>query len=272
MGQCPSSFVPYQGGCVRECPESQFLFLTSNNQPRCVSKTDSTKQVMLTPVGSIQVAKGKPLPTLESLRQSDPARYAPFKTEADRVDAELRVILSEVDKKKQIDDAFKALQQAENVRDKSPEAYGKARIAYYSLTKGPEWVEGEKARVAKVEVEPEISKYRMSFDSLTSRQQNQQRTQDIMKSVQEGVLTMKDDVQYTTGIFKEQIDNLKNQINMERRGREKPVSDTGDFYKWVDALLNLFIISGLIYSVFVFWKKLRPAPQPTYAPIALQQQ
>jgi hypothetical protein len=270
MGQCPSTFAPYQGACVRECPDSQFTFLTSNNQPRCVSTTDSTKQVNLKPVTTLLLENGKPLPTMESLRQSDPGRYALYKTESDRVDAELQVILSEVDKKKQIDDAFKALQQAENVRDESPEAYGKARLAYYTMVQGPEWVEIEKQRVAKVEVEPEISKYRMSFDSLTSRQQNQQRTQDIMRSVQEGVLTMKDDVEYTTGIFKEQIDNLKNEINIERRGREKPVSQEGDFYKWVDALLNLFIIAGLIYAVFVLWKKLRPVSPPTYAPIAIQ--
>ena len=270
MGQCPSTFAPYQGACVRQCPESQFTFLTSNNQPRCVSTTDSTKQVNLKPVTTILLENGKPLPSLESLQQSDPGRYALYKTESDRVDAEIRVILSEVDKKKQIDDAFKALQQAENVRDKSPEAYGRARVAYYSLTQGPEWVEGEKERVAKVEVEPEISKYRMSFDSLTSRQQNQQRTQDVMKSVQDGVLSLKDDFEYTTNIFKKQIGNLKNEINIERRGREKPVSEAGDFYKWVDALLNLFIIAGLIYAVFVLWKKLRPAPQPTYAPIPIQ--
>ena len=270
MGECPSVFVPYQGACVRKCPTANFEFLMDNNQPRCVSKVDRTKVVNLIPVSALVQEPGKPLPTMQSLRQSDPSRFAAFKTEEDRAYAEMLVIALEMDKQKQIDDAFKKLQQAENVRDKSPEAYGQARVNYYSMTQGPEWVEGEKERVSKVEVDPEISKYRMSFDSLKSRQQNQQRTQDIMNSVKEGVLTLKDDFKYTTNIFKEQIDNLKNQINMERRGREKPTSEGGDFYKWVDALLNLFIIAGLIYAVFVFWRKLRTAPpQPTYASIAL---
>lgn len=269
MGECPTSFIPYQGACVRQCPTNQFSFQMDNNQPRCVSNTDGTKVVNLTPVSSVAKEPGKPLPSMESLRTSDPSRYALFKTESDRVDAEIAIIQNQMDKSKQIDTAFKELQQAENVRDTSPEAYEKARVNYYSLIQGPEWVEGEKERVAKVDVDPLVNQYRTSYDSLLSRQQNQQRTQDIMKSVKDGVLTLKDDFKYTTNIFKEQIDNLKNQINIERRGRSMPDSEASDFFKWVDALLNLFIISGLIYAVFVLWQKLRPKPQPTYAPVAV---
>ena len=273
MGQCPSSFLPYQGSCVRQCPQNNFFFAADNNQPRCVSKADSTKQVLLTPVSAIMPERGKPLPTLDSLQQQDPRLYALFKSEVDRVDGEIAVLISELDKTKQVQDAFKRLQQAENVRDKSPEAYQQARTNYYTMVKGPEWLGEEKERVAKVEVEPELSKYRSTYDTLASRQQQQQRTQDIMNSVKDGVLTLKDDFQYTTGIFKEQIDNLKNQINIERRGRGK-VEDAGTgFYKWVDALLNLFIIAGLLYAVFVFWKKLSvKPPQPAYAPMAVRTQ
>lgn len=270
MGECPTGFVPYQGACVRQCPQNQFSFMTDNGQPRCVFKSDSSKVVTLTPVSALAPQPGKPLPTMESLRQSDPSRYAMFKTESDRVDAELAVILSQIDKQKQTEDAFRQLQQAENVRDKSPEAYERARVSYYSLTQGPEWVEQEKARIAKVDVEPVLSQYRTTHEAIKSRQENQQRTQDIMKSVKEGVLTLKDDFKYTTNLFKDQIENLKSQINIERRGREKPVSEATDFYKWVDALLNLFIIAGLLYAVFVFWRKLRSQPQQSaYAPIAV---
>jgi hypothetical protein len=272
MGECPTTFVPYQGACVRQCPQDKFSFVTDNNQPRCVSKSDGTKKVNLIPVNAIAQVRNQPVPTLQSLQQSDPSRYSLFKTEADRVDAEIAVILSQMDKTQLIQDAFRQLQQAENVRDQSPEAYGRARVAYYSLTQGPEWIEGEKKRVATVEVDPQISIYRNSFESLKTRQQNQQQTQDIMNSVKDGVLTLKDDFQYTTKLFKDQIEKLKNQINIERRGRETPVSETSDFYKWVDALLNLFIIAGLLYVAFVFWRKLRAQPQPAYAPITVNSQ
>ena len=266
MGECPTNFVPYQGACVRQCPSNWFSFVMDNNQPRCVLNSDNNKRVNLTPVTSIRTSAGDPIPTLESLRQSDPSRYALFKTESDRVDSEVDKIVSQLNLQTERENAFKELQQAENVRDKSPEAYEQARINYYSMIEGPEWVEKEKERVAKVEVDPLVNQYRTSYSSLTSRQQNQQRTQDIMNSVKEGVLTLKDDFKYTTGIFKEQIENLKNQINMERRGREKPQTEATDFYKWIDALLNLFIIAGLIYAVFVFWRKLGKQPAPAYAP------
>lgn len=272
MGECPTSFVPYQGACVRECPITQYSFLMDNNQPRCVSKSDGTKVVNLIPVSALPQQTGSPRPTMDSLKDSDPSRYAGFKTESDRVDAEIAAIQTQLDKTAQIDAAFRELQTAENTRDQSPEAYERARVAYYSLTQGTSWIEGEKDRIARVEVDPEIQRYRDMLDSITSRKETQQRTQDIIDSVKDGVLTLKDDFQYTTGVFKEQIENLKNQINIERRGREKPVSETTDFYKWIDALLNLLIIGGLLYAVFVFWRKLSAKSQPAYAPMAVTPQ
>lgn len=269
MGECPVKFVPYQGACVRECPTNQFNFVMDNNQPRCVSKVDSSKKVNLTPVSAVIQDKGQPLPTLQGIRRTDPGRYSLLKNESDRVDAEINVILSELDKNARVSDAFRRLQQAENIRDESPEAYQQARTNYYTLLQGPTWIEGEKERVARVEVDPLVTQYESSYNSLTSRQQQQQRTQDIMNSVKDGVLTLKDDFQYTTNVFKEQIDNLKNQINIERRDRAKPEQEGVGFFKWIDLVLNIIIVGGLLYAVFVFWQKLRTRPQPTYAPFPI---
>ena len=207
------------------------------------------------------------------MKDDDPLRFQAYEGEMKRTVPERERVLEEMGKQTRIKNAFQSLQNAENTRDTSPEAYQRARTGYYSLIRGSEWLEDEKKRIAKVDVEPEVSRYRSTYDTLASRQQQQQRTQDIMNSVKDGVLTLKDDFQYTTNTFKEQIDNLKNQINIERRGRGK-VDDAGsDFYKWVDALLNLFIIAGLLYAVFVFWKKLSVKPvQSAYAPMAVRTQ
>jgi hypothetical protein len=209
--------------------------------------------------------------SLSVLQTSDPGRYAQFKSESDRVDAAIAVIVSQLSSQSQIDAAFKQLQDAENVRDQSPEAYQQARVNYYTLVRGPEWIDTEKQRIAAADVEPEVSRYRSLLGSITSRQENQQRTQEVMNAVKDGVLTLKDDFKYTTNTFKEQIENLKNQINIERRGREQSVDESSqDFYKWIDALLNLFIIAGLLYAVFLFWKKYSSSPaQPVFTPVAL---
>lgn len=266
--QCPVSFTPYGNGCIHTCPTIHgFEQRTDGGQPKCVYAADQTKMVNLTTVTGIPynaAAAPPPLPTLEGLKISDPSRYGLFKAEADRVDAALSVLFTTIDKQTQIDNAFKGLLDAENVRDQAPDAYGLARIAYYSLIKGPEWIDSEKARVTKAEVDPEVDRYRSMYRNIASQQDTQRKTQDVMNSVKDGVLSLKDDFQYTTKTFKDQIENLKNQINIERRGREKP-DENSSFFTWVDLILNISIIAGLIFAGLTFWRKLSP-PTPYTLP------
>lgn len=257
--------MPYQGACVRKCPEPHFAFMSGNNQPRCEYIGDRTKNIPLNSVPAIFQQEGKPLPTMESLKKEDPGRYALFNAETTRVDAALAILMSTIDKQIQIDNAFKELQKAENIRDKSPEAYGTARVAYYSLVKGPEWIGEEKKRLLAAEVEPEVVRYRQSYLDIDGRKKIQMQTRDVMESVKSGVLSLKDDFRYTTKTFKDQIDTLKSQINIERRGREKPIDGDYDFFKWIDVFLNLLIVVGLLYVAVIVWRKM-PAYTGDQAP------
>ena len=253
MGECPSTFIPYQGACVRKCPTSQFTYVTENNQPRCQYTGDATKTVLLNPVSAITQAPGSPLPTLAGLRGRDPERYAAFVSESDRVDAAIAAILTTISKSDKIDNAFRELQLAENIRDVAPDAYETARVAYYSLIKGPDWLEDERIRIQKAEVDPEVARYRQAYNDVNERKNVQTQTRDVMQSVKSGVLSLKDDFMYTTKTFKDQMETLKSQINIERRGREKPVEGDYDFFKWIDVFLNLLIIVGLLYVAYILW-------------------
>ncbi len=205
--------------------------------------------------------------TLDELKTLDPELHSTIINEKERVDAEIAVHIDSIDKAAQLAASFKALQDAENVRDQAPEAYQAARVAYYTLSKGPEWIEGEKDRIAKVEADPEIQRYVSNYKNVMDRKTAQQRTQDVMQSVNDGVLSLKDDVQYTTKTFQDQISKIKNQINIERRGREQPDEEGTPFFKWVDMLLNLLIIAGLLFAGFTIWKKMS-APKPVvYGPL-----
>jgi hypothetical protein len=213
----------------------------------------------------------KPAMTMDELKTADPELYSTVTKESERVDAEIAVHLAAIDKAQKLEASFKALQDAENVRDEAPEAYQAARVAYYTLAKGPEWIEGEKERVSKAEADPEIQRYMTSYKDVMDRKTAQQRTQDVMRSVNEGVLSLKDDVQYTTKTFQNQIANIKNQINIERRGREKAEGEEGPFTNWVDMLLNLLIIVGLLFAGLTIWRRLsRPAVgmPVAYVPVA----
>lgn len=265
---CPAPlFKPYGGGCIHGCPSGSRVIeeRTDGGQARCVYKPDPTKYVNLSIIGGIPYSedfRANVLPWMYDVEQKDPARYQQFKAEEDRVSTELNELMDSIDKQTKIDDAFKTLQAAENNRDKAPDAYERARIAYYTLLRGEEWIETEKERVTKAEVDPEVAKYRTAYDDIASRQNAQQQTQDAMNSVKDGVLSLKDDFQYTTNLFKDQIENLKNQINMERRGREKSDGDEKGFFPWVDLILNFCIIAGLIFAGLTFWRKLYYRPSP----------
>jgi hypothetical protein len=268
MAQCPVSFVPYQGACIRECPEARSFYLSiENGQPRCIYTGDRAVQVRLNPVSGINIGDTEELPTLEELREMRPSAYTRFKRESDRADAALTIEFRKVDRTSQLDTAFRSLQDAEGVRDESPEAYQMARIAYYTLAKGAGWLDEERQRVLASEIDPEVNNYRKSYEEVTGRREAQQRTQDVMRAVKDGVLSMKDDVQYTTKAFQDQIETLKNQINIERRGREKPSSD-GGFFAWIDTILNLLIVISLIFVGLTLWRKMSPVPGPE--PISLR--
>lgn len=268
MAECPVSFVPYQGACIRDCPESRsFSLNTGNGQPRCVYDGDRTVQVNLNPVSGVRLPDTQDLPTLDELRTMKPLAYNRFKRESDRVDAALTIEFQKIDRTSQVTNAFRTLQDAEGVRDTSPDAYQMARIAYYTLTDGAGWINEERQRVLAAEIDPEVESYRKSYKDVTGRREAQQRTQDIMRAVKDGVLSMKDDVQYTTKTFQDQIEVLKNQINIERRGREKP-SDNG-FFTWVDTILNLLIVIALIFAGLTIWRKMGPSGAPDLSAMRL---
>lgn len=256
--RCPQPFGGEGLGiCAMRCPLG-FTNGPRDQPPSCVYGSDPTVKVTIETLDPT-VFEGD---TIEDLARVNPEEAARFDAEMKRFEGAISNALGEVDKKTRINDAFKTLQDAENNRDKAPDAYEQARVAYYTLVRGEEWIEGEKERVQKAEVDPEVARYRTAYDDIASQQTAQQKTQDAMNSVKDGVLSLKDDFQYTTQVFKDQIENLKNQINLERRGREKPDGDEKGFFPWIDLILNFCIIAGLIFAGLTFWRKLYYRPSP----------
>jgi hypothetical protein len=166
--------------------------------------------------------------------------------------------------KEQIADAFKNLQLAENIRDKSPDAYQDARIRYYTLVKGEDWIEEEKERVIKSEVAPKIASYMSSYKDMATRQDQQQRTMDVVKAVKDKVISMKDDFKMTTNLFGKQIAELKSQIEIEkRRGSEQKQ----EVQSWVHLIVNVLLVVFAIAAIISIVRKLIANPATsTYTP------
>jgi hypothetical protein len=199
-------------------------------------------------------APNSPPQTLEWIQTNRPALYAGYKTSQDDFTAKLTALLLEIDKAKQIADAFKALQAAEDIRDTSPQAYQDARIRYYSLVKGPEWATTERARILSADVMPTVASYAQTISDITARKAQQDKTKDVVGLVTSKLISMKNDFRTTTNTLTKQVDVLKTQVELEKR-RTRDQQQTSDWF------LNLLLVALSIVVIVLLARKLwsRPA-------------
>jgi len=266
MQQCPEFFSPLNNGCVYDCSQHTLFHLTTEGgQPKCKYEFGD-EHVELVPQNPVPILLSEvgsgvtpPIPALAVLQTSDPSRYTRYKAELDRVNSGIEAILSTVEKDRLADDAFEALQRAELTRASDPVGYQKARNYFYTLKKGGEWMDEEKTRIASAEVDPEIQRYRDAYTTAMQQKVGQQKTLDIVEAVKDRVLSLKDDFQYSTSMFKQQLDNVKSQLNVERRGRQTtPLNEaTSTFYGWLNIVVNLVLIVLAVYLAMTAWRAIR---------------
>lgn len=192
--------------------------------------------------------------TLESLQTENPTLYTQYLRERDRFVNELAIVDGKISKDKKLRDAFIRLQEAENVRDKTPDAYQQARSAYYTLKDGDKWVEQEKQRLLKAEVEPKAQTFIQSRQQALNQFSNQRKTIDVVNGLKDRVLSLKGELKYSADTFKDQLGKVQDAINRENRTREKP-SEGVTLYDWLDTILNIAILSSLVYVVYLIARK-----------------
>jgi hypothetical protein len=248
--KCPEPFVSLDAlSCVMPCPaDKKFIRKGTNGEYKCVYAPDEQYSVDLVTVGSVPFDGT----TLEQLRAVNSQKYTEFSTEKDRFEKALITVYANIDKQQKINDAFKDLQAAENARDQSPSAYQAARTAYYTLVKGTGWLNEEKERIAKAEVDPEIQKYRDAVAAVNVRKQEQQKTLDVVNGIKDKVLSLRDDFKYSVNTFSDQIEKVKVQIAMENRTREKETDTTS---AWINTILNVLLVAVLAYAAYVLVRK-----------------
>lgn len=263
MGNCPSGFQISPAGqfsCVVGCPETQGFDLRNiNGEPYCVYRDRPTVKLLLKSVQAIPGKPDEPLPTMEWIRERNPSMYNAYKSAQDDYEKNMPLVLSQIEKEQRVKDAFNALQTAENVRDQSPQAYQDARNRYYTLVKGDTWVNEESQRIANAEVNPKINQYVQVRSDLTSRLNQQQQTIDVVNSVKDKVLSMRDDFAYTTNTFSKQISDLKNQINIEKKKTE---IQKVEVFSWVDMFLNILITVLVLGLLIVLVRKMMKKQSP----------
>lgn len=243
---CPQPFVSADAlSCVMPCPTAKKFVRqgSSGGSFKCVYSPDEQYSVNLVTVGAVAFSGS----TLEDLQKVNQPKHGEFLSEKDRFEKEIAVVYANIDSRKKINDAFNDLQKAENARDQSPSAYQAARTAYYTLIKGPQWINEERQRIANADVVPEVKKYQDAVVAVNVRTQEQQKTIDIVNGIKDRVLSLKDDFRYSVNTFSDQLEKVKIQLNMENRSREKERDTT---WAWVDMALNAILIAVLLYAVY----------------------
>jgi hypothetical protein len=198
--------------------------------------------------------------TLENLKSENLKAYSEFENERIRFANELIILDEKISKDVKLRDAFQRLQDAENVRDKAPNAYQQARSNYYTLKEGETWKEREKERLLKAEVEPVAKKFEDRKSNALRQFESQRKTVDVVNGLRDNVLSLKDEMKYAADTFQEQLKKVNEAINRERRGR---VTETQvSIWDWMDFILNGLIVVSLLYVIYLLFKKFafRPAP------------
>lgn len=245
------------------------MALYLGGQHKCAYQTDTSYSFPLTILGSLPLVSrgggGYTYASLDELRTSNPTLHAQYQAEQSRVTQELAVINEKIGKERRIRDAFQRLQDAENARDQAPDAYQKARVDYYTLTKGGSWVQEEKNRVARAEIEPIIQKYTNEYVSLMGQLNNQMQAYDTMSSIKDKVFRVKDDLTYSADLMLGQVSKLRSQIDLDRRKREEGGGEPA-WVSWTNLALNVLLVLALGAALWFVIKKLRSPKAPGATP------
>lgn len=267
MGNCPSEFVVSPvgfGQCVAPCPADKGYELVGNaNGALCQYTADSTFNVKLLPVPAIQLQPGQAPPSYKTLPNANI-----YETELKRAHGALAVMYGKIDAKTKVNAAFAKLQDAENVRDESPESYNAARVGYYTLIKGDTWINQEKARIAKTEAQPVIDNYNASYKDMNAQANQQKATIDVVNGVKDKLLTVQDDMAYSVNAFSKQIADIKNKINIDRQHRKQVEENSNN--SWIDIFLNILIALTTISAIFIVARKLMHKDTPIQTPSSFQ--
>lgn len=257
--KCPTPFESAGNMiCVMPCEvDKGFERRYEMGTAKCVYKSDPAYSLTMNVLGA-PFFKGT---TLDELKTEDVKIHADFIKEQDRVNNEFNVLYANIEKKKKLNDAFIALQAAENARDTAPDAYRIARTLYYTLLKGEDWKNEEKERISKAEVDPIIVEYKKNRDSALTKYNDQRKTVEVVTGLKDKVLSLKDEFKYSVDTFTHQLDKVQTAINMERRGRDTETKV--DPWSWFDLFLNGAIVLGLLYALSVLYSKIFRRPATT---------
>lgn len=237
-----------QGACVVKCP-SMYTLKVVEGVPSCVVK--DSNGATITSFGLTSVAPMTGGGPSGAIRGTSYIKWgADFVDAYDKFTQDLALANALVERTSRKDQLFDALQAAENARGTpgGETAYENARVAYYTLTKGEGWAETEKERIAQTQAQPIIDGLVSQYRNLQAKQTEQASTIQVINGLQDKVLTVKDDLAFSVRTFQKQVDNIKNQINIDKKNQADATKAT---VSWIEVVLNWMIAIATLVCIFL---------------------
>ena len=139
-------------------------------------------------------------------------------------------------------------------KEKDPNGYEKARIAYYTLLNGQGWLQSEKQKIAKEDVEPLLTNYRTEYDALKGEKKSQSMFSKLMNNLK----SQNDDNDFLNKELLKEKDkaDVLDRLNELNAGTPNSPSSTG-YYQYIPLIIDLvillliFTVIYLVYSKFI---------------------
>ena len=146
-----------------------------------------------------------------------------------------------------------ALDAATDTQDEDPAGYEKARIAYYTLLNGQGWLNTEKQRIAREEVEPIVNSYNTKFNSL----KDEQKSQSIFANLADNLKAQANSDQADNNFLNKQLNKEKDKADVLDRLSSFSVHSQPNYLPIiVDIIIGLLML-GAIYFAFTKLDKVK---------------
>ncbi len=148
---------------------------------------------------------------------------------------------AECQKKKRLDGLYTAMDSAVGTS-----GYEKARIDYYTVKEGQGWLQTEKERIAKRDVEPILNKYNAQYDQLTQQIDQQKQISDYATQIK----TQQSGAQEDVNFLDKQLQLEKDKVGVAQRLTQlmQTISTTPS---WLPVVLDVIIGILAVYIIYM---------------------
>lgn len=148
-------------------------------------------------------------------------------------------------REKQLSGLLTAFKTAEVTKDSDPVSYERAKINYFTLKDGQEWLHGEKERVAKQSIDPLLAKYTQQFQSLKAQIDTSAARASGKQATKANEVGDEEDTRY----LHKQILSENDKYGVAQRLSEIGLP-TAMGYSWIPILLDILIAVSIVAILY----------------------